>query len=102
MTIFKRLPSAGIAALFLGAIAIGGGPAAADQVFNDDVIIEGSLCVGFDCASGMNFGFDTIVLQENNLRIFFNDTSTSGWISEQRLAPDRQRPTSGGASFFCD
>ena len=25
----------------------------------------------------MSFGFDTIVLKENNLRIFFDDTSTS-------------------------
>jgi hypothetical protein len=47
-----------------------------DIVHNDDVIIDGSLCVGNDCYSGLEFGFDTIVLMENNLRIFFDDTST--------------------------
>jgi hypothetical protein len=47
-----------------------------DIVHADDVIIDGSLCVGNDCYSGLAFGFDTIVLMENNLRIFFDDTST--------------------------
>jgi hypothetical protein len=47
-----------------------------DIVHSDDVIIDGSLCVGNDCYSGLAFGFDTIVLMENNLRIFFDDTST--------------------------
>lgn len=49
---------------------------AMDIVHADDVIIDGSLCVGNDCYSGLAFGFDTIVLMENNLRIFFDDTST--------------------------
>ena len=48
-----------------------------DIVHNDDVIIDGSLCVGFDCVANMAFGSDTIVLKENNLRIFFDDTSNS-------------------------
>jgi hypothetical protein len=44
-----------------------------------DVIVEGSLCVGVDCnTAGENFGFDTVILKENNLRVFFNDTSSSG------------------------
>ena len=30
----------------------------ADQVINDDLIVDGSQCVGIDCASGLNFGFD--------------------------------------------
>jgi hypothetical protein len=47
-----------------------------DIVHMDDVIIDGSLCVGNDCYNGLAFGFDTIVLMENNLRIFFDDTST--------------------------
>ena len=48
-----------------------------DQVFIDDVIVQGSLCVGQDCSNGENFGFDTQRLKENNLRIHFNDTSAS-------------------------
>ncbi len=43
-----------------------------------DGVIGGSLCVGFDCPPTPNFGFDTYRLQENNLRIHFDDTSTPG------------------------
>ncbi len=38
--------------------------------------IQGSLCVGNDCPSNPNFGFDTQRFQENNLRVHFDDTST--------------------------
>lgn len=52
-------------------------PAAADQLFSDDLIVQGSQCVGIDCVNGENFGYDTIRLKENNLRILFSDTSYS-------------------------
>jgi len=48
-----------------------------DQVIADDQIVIGSICVGQDCVNGENFGFDTIRLKENNLRIKFEDTSNS-------------------------
>jgi len=48
---------------------------AADQVIADDLIVQGSTCVGFDCVNGESFGFDTIRLKENNTRIKFDDTS---------------------------
>lgn len=51
--------------------------AKADQVFLDDLIVEGSICAGLDCNNGESFGFDTIRLKENNLRIHFDDTSTT-------------------------
>lgn len=51
---------------------------ARDVVTNDDQIITGSLCVGFDCVNGETFGFDTIRMKENNTRIKFEDTSSSG------------------------
>ena len=46
--------------------------------FGDDVIIDGSACIGMDCANGESFGFDTLRLKENNLRIKFDDTSSGG------------------------
>lgn len=49
--------------------------AAADQVIADDLIVQSSVCVGFDCVNGESFGFDTIRLKENNLRIKAEDTS---------------------------
>ena len=51
--------------------------ASADQQILDDLIVDGSACVGQDCVNGESFGFDTIRLKENNLRIKFLDTSVS-------------------------
>ena len=48
-----------------------------DQVIPDDLIVQGSLCVGFDCVNNETFGTDTIKLKENNTRITFEDTSNS-------------------------
>lgn len=73
---------------------------AKDVVHADDVIIDGSLCVGFDCVNGENFGFDTIRLKENNLRIKFDDTSNSGsfpFVDWQLTANDS---ANGGANKF--
>ena len=70
-----------------------------DQVIPDDLIVQGSICTGFDCVNNENFGFDTIRLKENNLRIKFEDTSvgtfpTNDW---QLTANDS---ASGGQSKF--
>jgi hypothetical protein len=99
MSMFKRLPTLGLATLLLGAAAFGG-QAKADQVFADDVIIQGSLCVGLDCTDGMNFGFDTIVLKENNLRILFDDTSASPGFPANDWRLIANDSASGGANFF--
>ena len=52
-------------------------PVTQDQVIPDDLIVQMSLCVGFDCINNEVFGFDTIKLKENNLRIKFEDTSVA-------------------------
>ena len=65
-------------ALLGSAVSFATGAFAAGPNFSSDVYIDGSLCVGFDCVFGSAFGFDTIRLQENNLRIRFQDTSASG------------------------
>lgn len=46
-----------------------------DQVIPDDLIVQGSACVGLDCVNNESFGFDTIRMKENNTRIKFEDTS---------------------------
>ena len=48
------------------------------QVFSTDLIVQGSACVGVDCTTSESFGFDTLRLKENNLRIKYQDTSSSG------------------------
>ncbi|MDA1054427.1 MAG: hypothetical protein O3C40_28640 [Planctomycetota bacterium] len=56
--------------------------AAADIVHLEDVIIDGSACIGFDCVNGEVFGLYTIIIKENNLRISAVDTSTGGYPTQ--------------------
>lgn len=65
------------ACCYLGVLCISGLTLRADQVIVDDLIVQSSLAVGSDAVNGENFGFDTIRLKENNLRIKFQDTSSS-------------------------
>ncbi|MDJ0836756.1 MAG: tail fiber domain-containing protein [Acidobacteriota bacterium] len=48
-----------------------------DQQILDDLIVDGSACIGQDCVNGESFGFDTLRLKENNLRIKAQDTSNT-------------------------
>jgi len=50
-------------------------PLKADYVINNDLIVDGSACVGFDCFDGWAFSFTTIGMSEHNTRIKFDDTS---------------------------
>jgi len=71
-----------------------------DQVILDDLIVDGSLCVGIDCVNGENFGFDTIRLKENNLRIKFQDTSASASFPTNDWEITINDSANGGASYF--
>ncbi|HPQ27326.1 MAG TPA: tail fiber domain-containing protein [Desulfobacteraceae bacterium] len=71
-----------------------------DQVLIDDMIISGSLCVGQDCFNNENFGFDTIRLKENNLRIKFQDTSNSGSFPSNDWQITANDSFNGGANKF--
>jgi hypothetical protein len=80
--------------------ATAGSVATKDQFFADDVIVDGSLCVGTDCVNGENFGFDTIRLKENNLRIHFDDTSSSGSFPNVDWRLTANDTNNGGANYF--
>ena len=71
-----------------------------DVVFADDVIVQGSLCVGLDCVNNESFGFDTIRLKENNTRIKFDDTSTSAGFPANDWQLTANDSASGGSSKF--
>lgn len=71
-----------------------------DQVIPDDLIVQGSACVGLDCVNNENFGFDTIRLKENNLRIHFDDTSTSAGFPANDWRLIANDSASGGSSKF--
>ena len=82
------------------ALVLAPAPAAADHVINDDCIIKGSQCVGFDCVNGESFGFDTLRLKENNLRIHFDDTSSSASFPTANWRIVINDTSNGGGSFF--
>jgi hypothetical protein len=71
-----------------------------DQVIPDDLIVQASACVGFDCVNGESFGFDTIRLKENNLRIKFDDTSASAGFPANDWQLTANDSASGGANKF--
>jgi hypothetical protein len=72
---------------------------AADQVIADDLIVQQSLCVGFDCINGEDFGFDTIRLKENNTQIAFVDTSV-GTFPTNDWRIQANDTASGSASYL--
>lgn len=46
----------------------------ADVVYNENLTVQGNLCVGLDCIINETFNIDTLIIKENNLRIHFKDT----------------------------
>jgi len=71
-----------------------------DQVIIDDLIVDGSACIGQDCVNGENFGFDTLRLKENNLRIKFDDTSNSGSFPNNDWQLTANDSANGGLNKF--
>jgi len=88
-------------ALASSALCLMGGMALADQVISDDLIVNGgSLCVGLDCVNGESFGFDTLRLKENNLRIRAQDTSNSASFPTRDWQLTFNDSSNGGANKF--
>lgn len=71
-----------------------------DQVIPDDLIVQGSICAGFDCVNNESFGVDTIRMKENNTRLHFDDTSTSAGFATNNWQIRANDQPSGGASYL--
>lgn len=71
-----------------------------DQVILDDLIVDGSACIGFDCVDGESFGFDTLRLKENNLRIKFDDTSIAASFPANDWQLTANDSANGGQNKF--
>lgn len=74
-------------------------PAAfADNIVDDDLIIQGRLCQGIDCTNDQAFDTETVRLMENNTRVTFIDITADPAAQSWRLvANDR---VSGGDDYF--
>lgn len=57
--------------------------AAADTVIIDDIIVNGSACVGAPCVNDEVFDFDTLKIKSATPQIRFQDTSTSAAFPTQ-------------------
>lgn len=71
-----------------------------DQQILDDLIVDGSACIGQDCVNGESFGFDTIRLKENNLRIRFFDTSNTASFPTNDWQITANDSANGGKNKF--
>jgi hypothetical protein len=71
-----------------------------DVVTPDDIIVQGSACIGLDCVNNESFGFDTIRLKENNTRIKFDDTSTGAGFPNVDWQLTANDSASGGQNKF--
>jgi len=87
-------------ALTSSALCLIGGIALADQVILDDLIVDGSICAGMDCVNGESFGFDTIRIKENNLRIRAVDTSSTSSFPTNDWQITFNDSANGGANKF--
>lgn len=91
----KILPAA-----LLSSLLIVAGAAHADEVIPDDLIVDGNACVGLDCVNGESFGFTTLRLKENNLRIEFRDTSTTAAFPSTDWQLTANDTNNGGDDHF--
>ncbi len=76
-----------------------------DDLNNDtwtanDVIIQGSLGVGYDILPSYDWRFDTFVLTENNVRILFRDTSSSAQFPSVDWRIGINDTRNGGEDYF--
>lgn len=70
------------------------------QVIVTDLVVQGSGCLGFDCVNGESFGFDTLRLKENNLRIHFQDTSNSASFPSTDWRIVANDTSNGGSNYL--
>ena len=83
------------------ALGLTAGAATAQTVLSTNSgIIEPSLCVGTDCAPGIAFGFDTVILKENNIRQLFDDTSSTSSFPNNDWRLTANDSTNGGDEHF--
>ena len=75
-------------------------PSSDVQTIADDLVVQGSECVGLDCVSAESFGFDTQRYKENNLRMHFDDTSASAGFPANDWRFTFNDQTNGGENYF--
>lgn len=70
------------------------------QLIGEDLFVQGSLGIGIDIVNNQAFGFDTFIMKENNLRMYFDDTSGSGSFPGNDWRFVFNDTGNGGANYF--
>lgn len=73
---------------------------AAGPDLDADLLVGGSECIGFDCVNGEAFIADTLKLRQNNLRIYFNDTSSTAAFPSNDWRITINDYANGGRNYF--
>ncbi|KAB7623991.1 hypothetical protein [Alkalilimnicola sp. S0819] len=71
----------------------------ADEIINDDLIVQGSACFGTACEDGEDFQFDTLKLKAPEPRLLIQDTS-AGAFPTHDWALGSRGDGSGVNSYF--
>lgn len=70
------------------------------QHINDDLFVTGSLGLGDGMVNNYSFGFNTIAMVENNLRIYFHDNSSTSSFPSNDWQIEINSVTNGGLDYF--
>ncbi len=70
-----------------------------DVIHADDVIIQGFLAVG-DVVDGESFGMNSILLRRNNLRVLFDDNSSTAGFPANDWVIEINDDFNGGTNHF--
>lgn len=65
-----------------------------------DESVFGNLCVGVNCTSSETFGLDVLKLKDLNIRLDFNDASTTGGFPSNDWRITINSSLNGGPDFF--
>ncbi len=71
-----------------------------DYVRNDDLIVLQSMAVGKNAEPDYNFQFNTLVLQDEIIRLLFDDTSNAGSFPNNDWMIEINSATPGGKNYF--
>jgi len=75
-------------------------PAQAEQFLADDLVVDGSACIGGGCASGETFGETDLRLKQAAISIVLEDTSTAAGLPTTDWEIKANDIGSNGAEFF--
>lgn len=72
-----------------------------DATISTDVVMRVNLGIGNDASAGMDFGFNSIIIKENNTRILFDDSDDpAGTQPANDWQIEANQSANGGTSHF--